>query len=207
MKNKNKKINESITESAISPLSYIIFIDAATSIENSRGYLKMMFTDQPPSSIKTWFRPLTNSKSYDEVSDKLKAISTRFSNNPSLKALFNSLEKIKSSSYAESDREQHENDIELLIKKISLFIKRKLSESDVSVMETILTELNSVTESVSKEIDNQLDSLAIVAPEEPSEPVEKKQKSEVKVSERIKNKLRKKIKEIVRTHLFTNKRY
>ena len=56
MKNKNKKINESITESAISPLSYIIFIDAATSIENSRGYLKMMFTDQPPSSIKTWFR-------------------------------------------------------------------------------------------------------------------------------------------------------
>jgi hypothetical protein len=202
---KHKKINESITESAISPLTYIIFIDAATAIENSRGYLKTMFSDQTPSSIKIWFRPLINSKSYDEVSDKLKAISTRFSNNPSLKALFNSLEKIKSSSYPESDREQHENDIELLIKKISVFIKRKLSDSDVSVMEIILTELNAVTESVSREIDNQLDTLS-VAEDIPDEPVDKKQKSEGKVNERMKNKLRKKIKEIIRTHLFTLRR-
>jgi hypothetical protein len=207
MKNKVKKINESITESAISPLTYIVFIDASVALENSRGYLKIIFPEKPPSEIKVWFRPLINSQSYGQVSDKLKSVSSRFSNNPSLKALFNSLQQIISSSYPESEKEQHEKDIELVIRRISVYIKRKLTESDISVLEEMMSELNTITESISGEIDNQVESLGI-AEEEPiedEEPDDKKEKVESKINERLKNKLRKKIKEIIRTHLFNNR--
>ena len=209
-----KKVNESITESAISPLGYIIFIDAAASVAGDRlGYVKMMFPSETPDIIKRWYSILSNSQKYPDVQDKLKAIGSRFSNNPSLKVLFNSLAKIKKSSYAEEDKESHENDIELLIKRISVYIKRKLTENDISVLESIVEEINSVVEKVSQKIDDEITSMATpteeIPEEEPEEEEteEEKPKTEIKVNERIKNKLRKKIKEIIRTHLFSNKRH
>lgn len=210
MKQKKKKLNESITESAVSPLGYIVFIDAATSIGGGReSYLKLMFPSETPDVLKNWFRPLMNAKGYGEVKDKLQAIGSRFSNNPSLKALFNSLAKLKSSSYAEEDKESHENDIELIIKRLSVYIKRKLTESDVKVLESIIEEINSVVENVSQKIDDEISALATPTEEVPEEEPKKKEKeepkTEIKVNERVKNKLRKKIKEMVRSYLLTKK--
>ncbi len=209
------KINESITESAISPLGYIIFIDASAAIDGSRdGYLKMMFPSDTPDMIKNWFSPLVNSKMYSDIKDKLRAIDSRFSNNPSLKALFSSLSKIKGASYPEEEKESHENDIELIIKRISIYIKRKLTEEDIKVLETIVEDLNSVVENVSSKIDDEISSKAIPVEEIPEEEPEKKPKkkdkeeelkTEIKVNERVKNKLRKKIKEMVRSYLLTKK--
>lgn len=211
MKNKKKKLNESITESAVSPLGYIIFVDASSAIGGSRtSYLKMMFPSETPDVLKNWFRPLMSSKTYDEVKDSLQAISSRFSNNPSLKALFSSLAKIKKASYPAEDKESHENDIELLIKRISVYVKRKLTEDDIKVLESIVEELNSVVENVSQKIDDEISALATtedVPEEEPEseEAEEEEPKTEIKVNERVRNKLRKKIKEIVRTHLMKNR--
>lgn len=215
MKKIKNKINESITESAISPLGYIIFIDASTAIKGGRdGYLKMMFPSDTPDVIKNWFSPLISSKFYDEVKDKLQAISSRFSNNPSLKALFNSLAKLKSSSYAEEDKESHESDIELIIKRISIYIKRKLTEDDIKILEMLVEDINSVVEDVSQKIDDEVALMATSTETEPAEEPEKesnkkdkeeKPKTEIKVNARVKNKLRKKIKEIVRSYLLTKK--
>lgn len=213
MKKNKKKMNESITESAISPLGYIIFVDASSTIAGNRGsYLKMMFPSETPDVLKNWFKPLMSSKSYEDVKDKLQAISSRFSNNPSLKALFSSLAKIKKSSYSEEDKESHENDIELLIKRISIYIKRKLTEEDINVLESIVEDLNSVVEDVSQKIDDEIAGLATpteeVPEEEPEtekEEEEEKPKTEIKINERMRNKLRKKIKEIIRTQLFNKK--
>jgi hypothetical protein len=212
---KKKMINESIAESAISPLGYIIFIDASAAIAGERlGYIRMMFPSETPDVIKNWYSKLTSSKSYDEVKDKLRAIGSRFSTNPSLKALFNSLAKIKKSSYAEDDKESHENDIELIIKRISIYIKRKLTDEDMKVLESIVEEINSVVEEVSQKIDDEIASMATpveeVPEEEPKEKKSKKEeeeepKTEIKVNERLKNKLRKKIKEIIRTNLISNR--
>lgn len=208
MKKNKKKLNESITESAVSPLGYIIFVDASSAIDGSRGsYLKIMFPNETPDVLKNWFKPLIASKEYPETKDKLQAISSRFSNNPSLKALFSSLSKLKSSSYSEEDKESHENDIELIIKRISIYIKRKLTEEDIKVLEAIVEDLNSVVENVSQKIDDEISSLATPKEEAPEEEPEEeeKPKTEIKVNERIRNKLRKKIKEIVRTHLMKNR--
>lgn len=214
MKKIKNKINESITESAISPLGYIIFIDASSAIDGSRSsYLKMMFPSDTPDVIKNWFSPLVNSKSYGDVKDKLQAIGSRFSNNPSLKALFNSLAKLKSSAYAEEDKESHENDIELIVKRISIYVKRKLTEADIKVLETLVEDINSIVEDVSKKIDDEISALAepTESKSDEKEPTKKEKKdkeepkTEIKVNERLRNKFRKKIKEIVRTHLMTKK--
>jgi len=214
MKKVKKKINESITESAISPLGYIVFIDASNSIEGSRGgYLKMTFPSETPDVIKNWFSPLVNSKSYDGVKDKLQSIGSRFSNNPSLKALFNSLAKLKSSAYSEEDKESHENDVELIIKRISIYIKRKLTEADIKVLEELVEDINSVVEDVSQKIDDEIAGLAEPTESKPEEEEstkkEKKEKeepkTEIKINERLRNKFRKKIKEMVRSYLLTKK--
>ena len=135
----------------------------------------------------------------------MKGIGSRFSNSPSLKALFNSLERIKKTSYTEEEKESHENDVELIIKRISIYIKRKLTEDDLKVLETIVEEINSVVGEVSKKIDSEIESMVTRTAEEPKKEKKKKSKTEVKVNERLKNKLRKKIKEIIRTHLFNNR--
>lgn len=208
MRKSNKKINESITESAISPLGYIVFIDAESTIAGSRSsYLKTMFPSETPDVLKNWFRSFVTSTNYEEIKDKLQAISSRFSNNPSLKVLFSSLSKIKSTSYPEEEKESHENDIELIIKRISVYIKRKLTDDDIAVLEQIIEEINSVVNNVSNKIDEEVTSMATPTEEIPEEPSEEEDvtKNEIKVNERVKNKLRKKIKEIIRTHLISNK--
>lgn len=197
MKNK-KNIIEGISESAISPLTYIVFVDSFTCIDRSRGYLKMLFPNETPDTIRTWYRSLINSPKYASEKEKLQAVSSRFSNNPSLKALINALQKLVGMSYIESQKDSHENDIQSMIQKISNFVKRRLTDQDDIILEAFLSELNSATERVSNKLDDDISKLA--TPED-----EPEKKDESKISERIKNKLRKKIKEIVRTHLMTKR--
>ena len=210
MKIKKKKINESVAESAISPLSYIIFIDADTATDSKKGYLNIMFPSETPDVIRGWFRAILDSKDYSKSKDTFAAIGSRFSTNPSLIVLFKGLAKLKSQSFTESEKEQHESDIQTMIRKISIFIKRKLTEEDTEILESMLEELNGVSEKISKKIDDELEQNMVseeVPEEEPKEKEEKEEepKTEIKVNERLKNKLRKKIKEIVRTHLFNNR--
>jgi len=195
MKNK-KRISESITSSAISPISYIILIDAANIIMKSRGFLTYIFPTESPSTLKVWFRKMQTSDAYSETKDKLQSLASRFDSNPSLTTLCKTLERLKKMSFAESDRESHEKDIEKLIEKISVFIKRRLTEDDDKLLETVLSEINNVAEKISKKMDDEIES-AMQRTEEP--------KTEIKVNERVKNKLRKKIKEIIRTHLIVSK--
>lgn len=193
MKSK-KMINETIMMSAISPISFIVLIDAANIIEKRKNLLQFMFSNESANTIKSWFYKFSESKSYKESSEKLQSIGARFSTNPTLKVLYKSLDTLKSASYTQSERESHEADIRKIIEKIGLFIKKRLTEEDIEVLESVLSEINSVAENLSKKIDDQIENS-----------MEMEQKTEVKINERLRNKLRKKIKEIVRTHLFNNR--
>jgi hypothetical protein len=197
MKSKNT-IKESISESAISPLSYIVFIDASVSTDRGRGYLKMMFPNENPDTIRSWHKSLINASNYKSEKENLQAISSRFSNNPSLKTLVISLQKILSVSYPENEKDRHESDIQSMIQKISGFIKRRLTDKDAKLLETFVSELNSASEKISIKMDEDVAKLAV------SE-TEPEKKDESKINERLKNKFRKKIKEIIRTHLFNTK--
>ena len=92
---KNKKINESITSSAVSPFSYIILIDATRSIAKVRSYIRMIFPTENSDIVKSWFKKLVASEVYGENKDKLESLSSRFFGNPQLTSLFSTLQKIK----------------------------------------------------------------------------------------------------------------
>jgi hypothetical protein len=200
MKHKKKIMKESISETAISPLSYIVFIDSANAIGGKSGYVKVMFPSETTNNVTGWFRKLTNAENYNKNKDKLDAISSRFSNIPSLKVLFTSLGKLKSASFSQEERDQHEADIQSLIQKISVFIKRRLTEDDDLILKELLSEINAVGESILKKIDSEISANEVKSDEETKTP-----KKESVVSERLRNKFRKKIKEIVRTHIILNK--
>jgi hypothetical protein len=200
MKNKKKKLQESISETAISPLSYIVFIDAGNVIGGKSGYLKILFQNETTNTITSWFRNMVKDDNYKKNKDKLIAIASRFSNIPSLKVLFTSLSKLKSASFSQEEREQQEADIQSLIQKVSVFIKRRLTEDDDIILKELLSDINAVGENILNKIDSEIESNEIK-----SDDAEKTPKKEVKVNERIKNKLRKKIKEIIRTHLLNNR--
>lgn len=206
MKTTKKVLKESISQSAITPLSYIVFIDAADASDKVRGYIRMIFPSESPGVIRTWFRRMVATKEYRQSKDKMQAIQSRFSNNPSLKSLIMSIEKIKSMQYTSDEKRSHENDIRTLIDKTSVYIKRRLTEEDVKVLESMLADINAVSEKISTKIDEEV-ALLMVSPKEqptPSKKDEKKPKKEIKISERLRNKFRKKIKEIIRTHLMSN---
>lgn len=194
MKSK-KLIKESITVSAISPMSYIVLVDVSNVIERNKNLLQFIFPNENANTIRSWFNKFADSDEYKQTSEKLQSISSRFSGNPTLKVLYKSLDTLKSNAYTAEEKEAHEADIRKVIEKIGLFIKKRLTDEDFEVLEIVLSRLNSVAENLSKKIDTQIEDMA-----------SKEEKNEVVVNERLKNKLRKKIKEIVRTHLISNNR-
>jgi hypothetical protein len=197
---KTKIIRESISEAAISPFTYIVLIDAVSFSDKSKGNLSYMFPNENPSVMRSWFKKLFNSDSYKRGKDSLQSISARFYNNSSLVALYKALNTLKSMPYSEIDKEKHEKDIQKLIEKISGFIKRRLTAEDDKVIEMFLSELNHVAEKISVKIQEEVDSSAQAEEPEPSDDAKTP-----KVQERLKNKLRKKIKEIIRTHLMSSR--
>lgn len=192
MKSK-KVVNESITVSAISPMSFIVLIDVANIIQRNKNLLQFIFPNENTNTIRSWFNKFADSQEYKDTSEKLQSIGSRFSGIPTLKVLYKSLDTLKSAAYTESEKDAHEADIRKIIEKIGLFIKKRLTDEDFEVLEIVLSKLNSVAENLSKKIDTQIESM-----------MSKEQKTEIVVNERLKNKLRKKIKEIVRTHLLSN---
>ena len=199
---KNKKINESITSSAVSPFSYIVLIDASRCIAKVKSYIRMVFPKENPDIVKSWFKKLVASEVYGENKDKLESLSSRFFGNPQLTSLFSALQKIKDMPYAENEKELHEKDIQKLIEKIALYIKRRLTDADFELLDALSSEINHVSEKISEKLDSDVESL--LTAEEPV-PIPDEEPAEKKVSERMKNKLRKKIKEIVRTHMISGR--
>lgn len=199
---KKHKLIESIESSAISPLSYIIVIDASRSIGKLKSYLRMIFPTENPEIIRSWFKKIINSEYYGQNKDKLESLSSRFFGNPQLMSLFTALQKIKKMPYMESEKEEHEKDIQKLIEKISIYIKRRLTDVDNEILNELSSEINHVAEKISEKMNSDVETLMSVAPEEPAD-TEKPE--EPKVSERLRNKLKKKIKEIVRTNLINVK--
>ena len=201
---KRKILKESISESAASPFTYIVLIDALNLKEKGRGIINYMFPKENSEVIKSWFKKLYQSDLYKEKKGNLQSIASRFYNNANLIALYKAVNGLKNMPYTESDKEIHEEDIQKLVFRISGFIKRRLSSDDDESIEIFVRELNHVAERVSEKIQIEVD--AMVQKETETFPVDEKPKKEkgMGVSERLKNKLRKKIKEIIRTHLLSN---
>ena len=206
---RKKQLKEAISAGALSPLGYSVLVDASNVLEKKRGLIRSMFPSTNSTIIKKWFSKIALSDKYGESKEKLMALGSRFSDMAALKVLYKSLNALKSTPLPEAEKEQREKDIQKMIDRIGLFIRKRLTDGDAELIEKFTNSINSVANNIAGEIDNELQN-SVQSPEpekpieepkkEPAKPIEKP-KVESKVNERLKNKLRKKIKEIVRTHI------
>jgi hypothetical protein len=205
-----KQLKEAISAGALSPLGYSVLVDASNVLEKKRGLIRSMFPSANPAIIRKWFSKILSNDKYGESKEKLMALGSRFSDMAALKVLYKSLNALKSTPLPEAEKEQREKDIQKMIDRIALFIRKRLTDGDAELIEKFTNSINSVANTIAGEIDTELQA-SVQSPEpaeepkeepkkEPTKPIEAP-KAEGKVNERLKNKLRKKIKEIIRTHI------
>lgn len=93
---KKQKLNETISAGSKSPIKYMVFIDIASYITRGNGLMTNIIGTGTAPEISKWFRKLSASNDYKSKAGQFKSLSSRFSSLPSLKTMYNALNKIKS---------------------------------------------------------------------------------------------------------------
>jgi hypothetical protein len=171
-----------------------------------------------------WYEGFSQSEQYQKKEDrtKLESISSRFNGDGTLKILYRSLNTLLSEPYTEPEKSSRDKDVKKLIRKIGIYIKQKLTDEDNQTIQKMLPALQSTSQSISDKIESKLLS-SMKSEEEPEEepkPTEEPKpedietssekepesvKKEGNISKYHKNRLRKKIKEMVRRSLMDKK--
>jgi hypothetical protein len=169
--------------------------------------------------ILQWYQSLSESENYGNKDNrtKLESISSRFYDDGTLKILYKSLRQLITMPYTEPDKVSHEKDVKKMIKKISIYIQQRLTDSDKELFEKIESDLNDATKNLSDKIDSIV--LSSMGSSEESESEEEnassedqtdgeqseEPKKENKMSEYYRRRLSKKIREIVRSVVIDKK--
>ena len=120
--------------------------------------------------------------------------------------------------FSEEDREQRESDVNKLVRKISIYIKNKLTDADIESLDTVFASLDKTASIVTAKIMSELDRY-MELPNSPDDTDKKPNKLDVEKSEEdgeepkkealhdnfYKRKLKKKIREMIRTAILQKK--
>ncbi len=207
-------LKEALDESNDKFLKYFALIDSTEILQNNRAMLYYLLPDVKLQKLLQWYDSFSKSEEYTkkENRSKLESICSRFYGDGTLKILYKSLSQVIQMPYTEPDKVAHEKDVKKLIKKISLYIQQRLTDSDKEVVEAIFPALLEATSKLSDKIDSiVLDKMT--SPEEESEKEEEKSedgessesKPEKKMSEYYRRRLNKKIREMVRSAIIDKK--
>jgi|688.fasta_scaffold969044_1 hypothetical protein len=204
-------IKEDLDESNEKFLKYLILIDSTEILQNNRGMIFHLIPNIKLQKILQWYQSLSESENYENKDNrtKLESICSRFYDDGTLKILYKSLRQLITMPYTEPDKVSHDKDIKKMIKKISIYIQQRLTDSDKELFEKIESDLNNATKNLSDKIDSIV--LSSMGSSEESEPEEEETQSseepkkENKMSEYYRRRLSKKIREIVRSVVIDKK--
>lgn len=201
-------------------LKYLLMIDIVEVLENNRGMIMYLFPDVKLQKLLTWFAGIKETEFYGnkENKDKLTSISSRFYADDTLKLLYRSLNTILTSSFSEEERGQRESDVNRLTRKISLFIKNKLTDEDMEILDSAFEVLEKTASIVKAKVVSNLDRY-MELPDAQKGDEEEKDKKDVEKTEEDdeepkkeslhdsfhKRKLKKKIREMIRTAILRKK--
>lgn len=215
-----KRLKEEIESSNENFLDYVAVIDSTEILQHNRSMLVYIFPDVKMNKLLSWYESFSQSEAYQKKEDrtKLESINSRFSGDGTLKLLYRSLNALISEPYTEPEKASRDKDVKKLIKKIGIYIKQKLTDEDKEVIQNMIPALETTTQTIEDKIDSKLlssmKSEEEPAPKEepeaedsdkPSEETSEPVKKESKVSKYHANRLRKKIKEMVRRSLTDRK--
>lgn len=196
--NSKTKTNEAIELYSINYLAYIIFIDATSIYDSGKGSLSYLLPNIEPPQMKNIFEDIFESEKFKINYEKMKGIHSRFIGDSVIKALLKTLYKLMSMSPSEDlskmDPSKKDKDISLVVKKIGTYISGKLTSSDKLVFQDIASEINSVSKQIYNTINQQLVSQLDTTHINPEPPANTKKQA----NERLKNKFKKKLKELAR---------
>jgi hypothetical protein len=204
-------IKEDLDESNEKFLKYLILIDSTEILQNNRGMIFHLIPNIKLQKILQWYQSLSESENYGNKDNrtKLESISSRFYDDGTLKILYKSLRQLITMPYTEPDKVSHEKDVKKMIKKISIYIQQRLTDSDKELFEKIESDLNDATKNLSDKIDSivlsSMGSSEESAPEEEETQSSEEPKKENKMSEYYRRRLSKKIREIVRSVVIDKK--
>jgi len=173
MKNKKSKLNEGIGD-ASSALKYIAFADVGDYVTRGNGMLSNIFPELGPAQVAKWFRQIGRTDSFKENEGSFKSISSRFSSSPALKGLYMTLKALKKKEVSDEEKESHENDIELVLNKISKIIGGKMTKEDSELFDSVSDELGEIAEEISSSLEG---GLSVSEPEE-EQPEEEPEETE-----------------------------
>lgn len=209
----NKRLNEEIETSNENFINYFAVIDATEVLQNNRSMLNFLFPDIKVNKLINWYASLAQSDIYNkkEKRTKLESINSRFYGDGTLKLLYRSLNALLNEPYTEPEKVDRDSDVKKMIKKISIYIQKKLTDDDKELISEFFSEMEIVAGKINDKIESMLLS-SMKTKEEPDEEPSKETEEQPteeepikKVNERIKNKLRKKIREMVRTVVINKK--
>ena len=198
-----KRLKEEIESSNENFLNYVAVIDSTEILQNNRSMMVYIFPDVKMNKLLNWYDGFSKSESYQKKEDrtKLESINARFYGDGTLKLLYRSLNALISEPYTESEKTSRDKDVKKLIKKIGIYIKQKLTNDDNEVIKKMFPALETTSKTIEDKIESKLlssmkseEEPETTDPEEKSEPIKK----ETKISKYHSNRLRKKIKEMVR---------
>jgi hypothetical protein len=212
-------IKEDLDESNEKFLKYLILIDSTEILQNNRGMIFHLIPNIKLQKVLQWYKSLSESENYGNKDNrtKLESISSRFYDDGTLKILYKSLRQLITMPYTEPDKVSHDKDVKKMIKKISIYIQQRLTDSDKELFEKIESDLNDATKNLSDKIDSTV--LSSMGSSEESESEEEnpssddqtdseqseEPKKENKMSEYYRRRLSKKIREIVRSVVIDKK--
>jgi len=219
-----KVLKEEIESPNENFIDYIAVIDSTEILQNNRSMMAYIFPDVKMNKLINWYEGFSQSEQYQKKEDrtKLESISSRFNGDGTLKILYRSLNTLLSEPYTEPEKSSRDKDVKKLIRKIGIYIKQKLTDEDNQTIQKMLPALQSTSQSISDKIESKLLS-SMKSEEEPEEepkPTEEPKpedietssekepesvKKEGNISKYHKNRLRKKIKEMVRRSLMDKK--
>lgn len=216
------QIKEDLDESNDKFLKYVVLIDSTEILQNNRGMIFHLIPDIKLQKVLQWYESFSESEVYQkkETRAKLESICSRFYGDGTLKILYKSLKQLITMPYTEPDKVSHDKDVKKMIKKISIYIQQRLTDSDKELFETVSDALEEATKNLSDKIDSIILSSMTSAEEESEE--EKKDteqdseesstdaeseepKKESKMSEYYRRRLNKKIREMVRSAIIDKK--
>lgn len=218
---KNEPIKEELGITTLNLFKYMAIIDLMEVLENNRSMLKFIFTEKKPEEIRAWFRYLYDSKAYNdgELKKKLSSLSSRMYGDEKIKTLYKVLAKILTSPFSEEGREEREADIRRLMKKIAVYIKNKLTDDDKETVERVFGYLDTVAKTITDNATELLDRNMETDKSEPKDAdpdseekptiknveTDEKPKKESLYDNFYRRKLKKKIREMIRTAIIAKK--
>jgi hypothetical protein len=219
-----KSLKEEIESSNENFIDYIAVIDSTEILQNNRSMMTYIFPDVKMNKLINWYDSFSQSEQYQKKDDrtKLESISSRFHGDGTLKILYRSLNALLSEPFTEPEKTERDKDVKKLIKKIGIYIKQKLTDEDNQTVQKMLPALESTSQTISDKIESKLLSSMKSEEETEEEPDSNEEpktddtetsseeqpepvKKESKISKYHQNKLRKKIKEMVRRSLTDKK--